>query len=236
MKKFITFCFFTISIYGYGQNNLVFDQVLLIELNVTTPVTVPAGKVWKIEGYNLGGTNLSGRIDLDGTAFYLQATNVGSNGPVWLPAGSELRKATQGNSSTFRVDKISVLQFSVGSAGTGGSGSSSNNGSEGMSFSGVINEVYSFTTSQGEAIAGTLVVPADKVYKVTYASAVILFGSGEIRSAPASSSIFIGLNDVTSSSEGLYLSSGSYEVFYNSSPAVTSANRITISAIEYSIN
>lgn len=236
MKKLITYLIFIASIYGYGQNNLVFDQVLLIELNLSTPVIVPVGKVWKIEGYNQGGTNLSGNINLDGAPFYLQALNLGANGPVWLPAGSELRKDNSGGSNVFNVDKISVLQFSVSSGGTGGAGGSSNNGSEGMSFSGVINEVYSFVPDQGQAIAGTLVVPADKVYKVTYASAVTLLGSGEIRSVPASSSIFVGLNDVTSSTEGLYLSSGSYEVFYNGASSGTNANRITISAIEYSIN
>lgn len=233
MKKFIAFLFFTISIYGFGQNNLVFDQVLLIELNLAAPpVVVPSGKVWKIEGYNQGGINLSGNINLDGAPFFLQAVNLGANGPVWLPAGSELRKETTGGSNVFNIDKISVLQFSVSSGGTGGAGGSSNNGSEGMSFSGVINESYSFTPVSSVAV-GTLVVPANKIYKITFTSSIWQSNGGELM--PISANVFVGLNDATNP-EGLYLGEGSYEVYYRKLATGQNANRVSISALEYSIN
>lgn len=94
-----------------AQNNLVFNQVKLITLSFITPVTVPVGKVWKVEHAN-GITNFSTVLLIDGTVYAFEKMNLTSQGALWLPSGTMISKA--GNvSGSFSTDKISVIEFNV---------------------------------------------------------------------------------------------------------------------------
>lgn len=109
-------------------NNLYFNQVILVG---NTPMTVPAGKVWKVEGFfhsnnvfyyspNVGcsssqsyGFYVNGILcsfpynystaSGSGSPYVAAA---GSSFPLWLPAGTTLRTDCSGS-------YLSVIEFNV---------------------------------------------------------------------------------------------------------------------------
>jgi hypothetical protein len=109
-------------------NNLYFNQVILVG---ATTMTVPAGKVWKVEGFIQGNTyyatsNGTGCSYFDYLhGFFVNGVGYGfpyeyainSNGsymmnanassfPLWLPAGTTLR-------TECANDRLSVIEFNV---------------------------------------------------------------------------------------------------------------------------
>jgi len=111
-------------------NNLYFNQVILVG---ATTMTVPAGKVWKVEGFVQGGAYYIGYTGTMNTGcsgvfhgFYLNgilsgfpyspsvATGIStyymqgnpSSFPLWLPAGTTL-------STQCPNDFLSVIEFNV---------------------------------------------------------------------------------------------------------------------------
>lgn len=115
---------------GFSQtNNLYFNQVLLVG---ATTMTVPANKVWKVDGFTqnyyynassggiLTGCGGSGNVHgfylngiLCGFPYNFAAGNASysvvgeaSQFPLWLPAGSTLRTECSG-------DFLSVIEFNV---------------------------------------------------------------------------------------------------------------------------
>lgn len=82
MKKIVFGLLMTIGMLN-AQNNLVFKQVLLLDLSTTTTAVVPQGKVWKIEEFNSGVTNVSSRISINDNVYYMSSLNVGFNSPTW---------------------------------------------------------------------------------------------------------------------------------------------------------
>ena len=169
MKKIVFGLLMTVGMLN-AQNNLVFNQVLLFDLSTTTPAIVPEGKVWKIEGFNSGGTNVSSRVSINDNIYYLGSLNTGFNSPTWLPENTEIKKFTSSSSTTFNVDKISVLEFNVVStstgtgSGTGGGGVSS----DGLVFSEVINQFIPTSSVTGAfgTVAGSFIVPEGKIWKI----------------------------------------------------------------------
>lgn len=169
MKKIVFGLLMTVGMLN-AQNNLVFNQVLLLDLSTTTPAIVPEGKVWKIEGFNSGGTNVSSRVSINDNIYYLGSLNTGFNSPTWLPENTEIKKFTSSSSTTFNVDKISVLEFNVVStstgtgSGTGGGGVSS----DGLVFSEVINQFIPTSSVTGAfgTVAGSFIVPEGKIWKI----------------------------------------------------------------------
>ena len=111
-------------------NNLYFNQVILVG---ATTMTVPAGKVWKVEGFMQGGAYYANRYSV-GTGcgstyafhgFYVNGVLYGlpyslsfsggsiytaeaavSSLPLWLPAGTTLR-------TECTNDFLSVIEFNV---------------------------------------------------------------------------------------------------------------------------
>jgi hypothetical protein len=114
---------------GYGQYNLLLNQVVLVS---NTIQTVPAGKVWKVESYMQAGIAAPDMIETGGTcslidrhhpmivngqSYYLinGSPGHGSSGvflaasnilPMWLPAGATIRTACA-------KDVLSIIEFNL---------------------------------------------------------------------------------------------------------------------------
>ncbi len=102
-----------------AQGNLQFNQVLL--LNNGTTYTVPAGKVWKLEGavYNSYSItyNNSAKLVLNGTTvevipFAFNDGNAISRAPMtsifpfWLPGNTTIQP-------TQAISRVSALEFNI---------------------------------------------------------------------------------------------------------------------------
>lgn len=120
----ITGFFFVNSPISWAQsNNLYFNQVILVG---NTTMTVPADKVWKVEGfaqnyYYVSGSSGCGQsynfhgFYINGTLYgfpYIMTTGTTgliastSHFPLWLPAGTTLR-------TECANDILSVIEFNV---------------------------------------------------------------------------------------------------------------------------
>jgi hypothetical protein len=134
--------FSLLSAKAHAQGNLQFNAVKYYQLSVTQPVsgnyqessqtiTVPSGKVWKIESA-LGSAYIPGTnqttitsapvILLDGRVLF--QTNLGTSVltitnpsvPFWLPAGSYTLtiKSPNSNATTAQfLGSVSILEFNV---------------------------------------------------------------------------------------------------------------------------
>jgi hypothetical protein len=106
------FLFFTST---KAQGNLQFNQVITSAFasgNVT-PVTVPAGKVWKLENCMLNSTGNSYTYMLyNGTYYNLRQQGSSSqvaNFPFWLSAGSTVTFGAGGAAGGV----ISIIEFNI---------------------------------------------------------------------------------------------------------------------------
>ena len=137
MKKliFIAICFVSLNL--SAQGNLQFNQVVNLNYTHTIPsgfsnstvtnITVPAGKIWKIEYSSLSRNNASYRFtgvlaqSLSIDNFVLIAQNSNGNferqkgGVLWLNEGSHNLFITQETSNTndsFDIG-ISAIEFNI---------------------------------------------------------------------------------------------------------------------------
>lgn len=99
-----------------AQGNLQFNQVILIELapSGTQSITVPSGKVWKVESCGTG-TTAPGIHLRNSSLQYLAVFGSGASTtsvtyPFWLP--SNFSGNLQNNSSTQR-SVLSIIEFNV---------------------------------------------------------------------------------------------------------------------------
>jgi hypothetical protein len=135
MKKFFVFYFLLGIVPLFAEGNLQFNQVKLIEFSCSTPmsgvnypcspsnITVPVGKVWKIEqasafvdlgqGYSTGTQSYS--LYINNSLLYSGTPNL-SITPMWLPEGIYNIKVTnQGcspNCNTLR-GSINAIEFNI---------------------------------------------------------------------------------------------------------------------------
>lgn len=120
---------------AFAQSNLVFNAPVFIELNVTgtsasnpnvsQTVTIPAGKIWKIESasasYRFGtspniANGASGSILInDKTIYYYTGAGVVSQTPIWLPAGTYTFTLVGGSGSTGNQNYgfVSGIEFNL---------------------------------------------------------------------------------------------------------------------------
>ena len=128
MKKyFLTTLILTFAAQIYAQSNLVFNEVKIVTLPVSGGVTVPEGKVWKVESINNAGQNYKASIDVDGELFSVPNERV-----FWLNGGSSVSQGDESLSSgVSKATKLNVIEFNVVavSSGSGGGGSGSGSGS-----------------------------------------------------------------------------------------------------------
>ena len=100
-----------ISISLKAQGNLQFNQVLLLDVtNPANSVTVPAGKVWKIESAIMNQNNSYTQLQIGGVSYYLSSTStLYKNVPFWIPSGTSLGLL----SPSGHLGKISIIEFNV---------------------------------------------------------------------------------------------------------------------------
>jgi hypothetical protein len=236
-----------ITISAQSQNNLFFDEVRLIRFSTQPSVTVPSGKVWKITGSDLEGTNASVNISIDGEPFFLSGMNTGVNNQIWLPEGTIVSAGTQfSNTANWRpTSTISIIQYSVIPIVSGTTGGSSTTGAIGVSSDGLVfEEAITLTLTKtsdipaaNASLFGEIVVPNDRILKINKVSTYYIYASQEIHIEGAQL-VFIGdelFNPALSSNqpEQRLLPSGTYPVRLdytgNGVP-----NRIVVNAILYS--
>lgn len=121
MKNFITllavvFCAVLFTHESHAQGNLQFNQVILFSVpqNTTAAFTVPAGKVWKIESFGVGGTSSTSILVRDASAntiAYLCGAQVTASLPFWLP--SSFSGSFQSTGTNPYRDVISIIEFNV---------------------------------------------------------------------------------------------------------------------------
>jgi hypothetical protein len=114
MRTFILLatCFFILE--SKAQGNLQFNQVLNVQYtsSASTTLTVPAGKVWKLENLVMTSLNTYACFIYNGTTYYLRQHNTSSsawdNFPFWI--GSE-QTITFGAGCSSGM--ISIIEFNV---------------------------------------------------------------------------------------------------------------------------
>lgn len=160
MKKIVFALLMTMGMLN-AQNNLVFNQVLILDFtnNAAEPYIVPEGKVWKVESATLGST-----FKVDGNTWTMGDLGSYRRGAIWIPENSAL----SGGSSD--ADFISLLEFDVVPTSTG-TGSGSGGGgvsSDGLVFSEVINQFIPTSSVTGAfgTVAGSFIVPEGKIWKI----------------------------------------------------------------------
>lgn len=99
----------SISVVSFSQGNLQFNQVLVLDAPVAgNQVTVPAGKVWKIESVAMAANNAYFQIQWAGLSYFIVNTSSGYNNmPFWLPSNATITLI--GSSAT----KVSIIEFNV---------------------------------------------------------------------------------------------------------------------------
>jgi hypothetical protein len=122
MKNLFTVLFLFMISYAYSQGNLQYNQTLLLSTTNSGSVllgTVPAGKVWKIEGF---GTSADGynecRFSFDGNNVAFRAGSVyiynsaytyaGETKNIWIPAGTPLHALS---CASYRW--VSIVEFNI---------------------------------------------------------------------------------------------------------------------------
>lgn len=121
MKNTILFgAFLLCYFFAFGQGNLQFNQVLLLNSTLAADAnlgTVPANKVWKIESFggNCGGSTRgtlngspAGALSRGSTVADLQ--NSSWTLPVWLPAGTQLGFT---NGCSGSLIWYSIIEFNI---------------------------------------------------------------------------------------------------------------------------
>ena len=116
MKKgyLLVLMFILAAFKGFSQgNNLQFNQVLNIEFTTSgTTVTVPAGKVWKMESCALTGTNSYAAFLYNGQTYFIRQHNTSSSSwdvfPFWLGEGKTVTFGPGGYNGI-----MSIIEFNV---------------------------------------------------------------------------------------------------------------------------
>lgn len=122
MRNLLFFIFLLMSLNFTAQGNLQFNQVLNLEITYNTALTytIPAGKVWKIEGGMAYSPNSPTRItNINGnpmeayiTGYYAQNYSVYPIPlPYWLPANTQITFNT--GSGVGQKGYVSIIEFNV---------------------------------------------------------------------------------------------------------------------------
>ena len=158
MKKIILILTLIFTTGLFAQYNLEFSRAINTNLEVNEQLTVPEGKVWKIQDWANGngqGVTDPGTIsiwspDPDGQITTYQGQwNGMHNKPLWVPAQYKV-----GNSNGRT--SVNILEFSLitagsssgggsGDSGSGGSGSGGSGSGSGLDFGSDYTDGPSFT-------------------------------------------------------------------------------------------
>ena len=245
MKR-LTYLLIFVASLGYSQSNLVFSRVLNFNLGFQENVTVPEGKVWKVEEfYNTGNT-------LNALYFSNPSPELGnpvsnsfyafSDRPVWFEEGVILR----GNGQVISVLEFDVVPVSTTSTGSGGLSS------EGLEFNQVINYSNNVIVGGFGEIIDVLEVPQGKVWKITRVTILgrssgtapgtqyrpndvdqisVELGGINLFYRPTNS----GYSNSSFENYPVWINSGTKDLVVGKYASDSSSFRITLSAIEYNI-
>ena len=247
MKKLITLALIiSATTFIQAQSNLVFNQVILLELSNGLETTVPEGKVWKVT-YGQGGTIFK----VNGENWTVGVLGSHKNTPIWFPAESVFTKYIGSNSiNVLNILEFNVVAISSGGGGSGGGGVSS----DGFAAIGIVDIEFNDTTAgTSNHLMGTITVPEGEIWKITDVSILhsnVPFGSstgGGNYLVTRATYTFIGthqfIGDYTSNRTARYLAEGSYEVrsweangLNPSSGNPTEYYQAKINGIKYSAN
>jgi hypothetical protein len=115
--KYIVVLFFALLFNeAHAQGNLQFNQVINMAFTGanTTPVTVPAGKVWKIENCMLSTVSNAYAYMLYNGVYYNIRQQISSahnvNFPFWLASGTSV---TFGGNGGGAGGMLSILEFNI---------------------------------------------------------------------------------------------------------------------------
>jgi len=112
---FFLFAFFILGSLK-AQGNLQFNQVINMAFSAanTTPVTVPAGKVWKLENCMLNTSSNNYALMLYNGVYYnlrqQQSSAHNVNFPFWLSSGTTV---TFGGNVGGAGGMLSIIEFNV---------------------------------------------------------------------------------------------------------------------------
>jgi hypothetical protein len=121
-KNHILFLFVALFVFGVSktslaQGNLQFNQVILLDIAGagTQAVSVPAGKVWKIESVSMGSSGSTPSVFLRNSglvniAHFSTSSSVSATYPFWLPSG--FTGSFLNNYPSTRCT-ISIIEFNV---------------------------------------------------------------------------------------------------------------------------
>jgi hypothetical protein len=116
MKNILFIGFFFLMGTFKAQGNLQFNQVINMSFTAanTTPVTVPAGKVWKIESCMLNTASNSYAYMLYNGVYYTMRQQQSSahnvNFPFWLSSGTTV---TFGGNGGGAGGLLSIIEFNI---------------------------------------------------------------------------------------------------------------------------
>jgi hypothetical protein len=241
MKR-LTYLLIFVASLGYSQSNLIFNEVKNIVLPAGPGgVTVPDGKVWKIESINNSGANYKASINVDGEIFNIPQTRV-----FWLNSGSNVSRGDSSLSSGLtQATLLNVIEFIVVNTSTGTGGGSGGLSSEGLEFNQVIN--YSgdgyLTYSNRSEILTSLNVPENKVWKITNVAMSrkigTALGDNDGLNAQLGNQIiysrYISGYSPPTVNYPIWISSGNHDLTISDDNQNGLPYRISISAIEYNI-
>ena len=191
MKKLITLALIIgATTFTQAQNNLVFNQVLDFRVTNSVSVTVPEGKVWKVEHTSSGQifatkTDVPYGVGLDNSSY--NGTAQGQNA-IWFSEGTVL--ATTSSNLHLSILEFNVVPISTTTGGSGGGVSA-----DGLVFSGIINQFIPTSSVTGiGTVAGSFTVPEGKIWKISTMSHKKIAGSGDI--IAFNGSLYVGMDGV----------------------------------------
>ena len=126
MKILILALFSTLGSQLYSQGNLQFNQVVSLSQSfsgtsggsntfnyTSSPITVPSGKVWKVEKISVNGGNNGSGVRINN--LHSLSVSDANTGPIWLKASDELKVYTACFScnSLFGSYFLSILEFNI---------------------------------------------------------------------------------------------------------------------------
>ncbi|MCF8329892.1 MAG: hypothetical protein K9I37_06105 [Crocinitomicaceae bacterium] len=116
MRVILIFLFLVSIHTSFAQGNLQFNQVITYAFasSNTTPITVPAGKVWKLENCMLNSVSNTYTYMLYNGVYYnlrqqLTSSQV-ANFPFWLSAGTSV---TFGSAGGAAGGILSIIEFNI---------------------------------------------------------------------------------------------------------------------------
>lgn len=135
MKTLVLLISLSISSLVSSQGNLQFNQVIFLEYTTASTeyatttagvITVPAGKVWKVEHANLYHVSGYPRTESGGRSLFIgntliyrskgatNAIDLVDSFPVWLPAGTYNIIVGNEAAGTYNVNSsINAIEFNV---------------------------------------------------------------------------------------------------------------------------